>query len=130
MEAKVFGVRLIAPGAQASCCGGGESRSADSGLIQALRGSPPFDGNRFPPFMWGGSRVAEADIAFIADWIDDGCPPDERGRTPLDITVREVTRGQVNDAEFAVANSGPTLCLPRRRAASTRQSRLPHRART
>jgi tyrosinase len=105
VEAKVFGVRLIAPGAQASCCGGGESRSADSGLIQALRGSPPFDGNRFPPFMWGGSRVAEADIAFIADWIDDGCPADERGRTPLVITVREVTRGKVIDPEFAVADS-------------------------
>lgn len=79
VEAKVFGVCLIAPAAQASCCGGGESRSAGSGLIQALRGTPPFDGNRFPPFMWGGSRVAEADIAFIAEWID---PPDERGRIP------------------------------------------------
>ena len=105
VEAKVFDVRLIAPGAQASCCGGGESRSTGSGLIQALRGTPPFDGNRFPPFMWGGSRVAEADIAFIADWIDDGCPPDESGRAPLDITVREVTRGKVIDLEFAVADA-------------------------
>jgi tyrosinase len=106
IEAKVYGVRLIAPAAPASCCSDGESRSAGSGLIRALRGAPPFDGGRFPPFMWGGSRVAEADIGFIADWIDDGCPPDERGRTPLDITTREVTRGQVVDLEFGIANPG------------------------
>ena len=67
-------MRLIAPAAPASCCGDGDSRSAGSGLIRALRGLPPFDGNRFPPFMWGGSRVPKADIDFIADWIDDGCP--------------------------------------------------------
>ena len=81
VEAKVFGVRLIAPAAQASCCGHGESRSTGSGLIHALRGAPPFDGNRFPPFMWDGSRVAEEDIAFIAEWIDEGCPADEGGHT-------------------------------------------------
>src|SRR5258708_716475 len=59
LEARVYGVRLVAPAAQASCCGDGESRSAGSGLIRALRGMPPFDGGRFPPFMWGGNRVAE-----------------------------------------------------------------------
>jgi tyrosinase len=105
-EAKVYGVRLIAPAAQASCCGDGESRSASSGLIQALRGMPPFDGNRFPPFMWGGSRVADADIDFIAGWIDEGCPPDERGRTSLVIASHEVTRAQVIDLEFDIARDG------------------------
>ena len=54
-SAKVFGVRLIAPGRTGTCCGDGESRSSGSGLIRALRGAPPFDGNRFPPFMWDGA---------------------------------------------------------------------------
>lgn len=103
IEAKVYGVRLIPPAVASSCCGDGESHSTGSGLVRALRGVPPFDGSRFPPFMWGGSRVAEADIDFIADWIDDGCPADERGRTPLDITTREVMRAKVVDAQFDVS---------------------------
>ena len=47
VEAKASGVRLIAPAAQASCCGHGESRSTGSGLIHALRGAPPFNGTAF-----------------------------------------------------------------------------------
>ena len=78
VRAEVYGVPLIAPAVQKSCCGGGDSRSASSGLIRALRGAPPFDGSRFPPFMWGGKRVSDPDIDFIAAWIDDGCPPDDR----------------------------------------------------
>ena len=105
LSARVFGVRLIAPtqAVQATCCGDGDSRSSASGLIRALRGAPPFDGSRFPPFMWGGRRVADADIDFIAEWIDDGCPADDRGGTPLDITTREVTRARVIDLEFDIA---------------------------
>ena len=103
VEARVHGVRLIAPAVHAACCGDGDSRSAASGLIQALRGEPPFDGSRFPPFMWGGSRIAEPDIAFIAEWIDDGCRPDDQGGMPLDITTREVARAQVRELEFGVA---------------------------
>ena len=103
IDAKVFGIRLIAPAMQASCCNDGDSRSAGSGLIRALRGAPPFDGNRFPPFMWGGSRVAPSDIGFIAEWIDTGCAADDGGYAPLDITTREVTRAQVIDLEFDVA---------------------------
>lgn len=106
VDAKVYGVRLIAPVVPMACCDDGDSRSAASGLIRALRGAPPFDGGRFPPFMWGGARVADADIDFIADWIDDACPADERGRTPLDITTREVTRATVVDLEFDIANQG------------------------
>ncbi|HEU0215135.1 MAG TPA: tyrosinase family protein [Stellaceae bacterium] len=103
IEAKVFGIRLIAPAMQASCCNDGDSRSAASGLIRALRGAPPFDGNRFPPFMWGGSRVAPTEIDFIAEWIDTGCAADDGGYAPLDITTREVTRARVIDLEFDVA---------------------------
>lgn len=75
-DASIYGVRLIAPEQPASCCSDG-SRSARSGLIKALRGEPPFDGGQYPPRPWGGAPVAEADIQFIADWIDDGCPADD-----------------------------------------------------
>ena len=38
-------------------------------------------------------------------WNTDviGCPADERGRTPLDITTREVMRAKVVDAQFDVS---------------------------
>src|SRR6195256_543466 len=81
-KASIYGVRLIAPEQPASCCAG-ESRSAGSGLIKALRGEAPFDGSRFPPRPWGSSEVSDADIQFIAEWIDDGCPPDDQGDMPL-----------------------------------------------
>ena len=83
--------------ASSSCCGGAQAgatasealagappspagrprypgRGAASGLIKALQGEFPFDGTHYPPFMWGGSRVAPSDILFIEQWIDDGCP--------------------------------------------------------
>lgn len=50
------------------------ARGAASGLIKGLRGQFPFDGSQFPPLPWGGQRVAAADIDFISQWIDDGCP--------------------------------------------------------
>lgn len=59
IEAKVYGVRLIAQAMQMSCCDDGDSRSAGSGLMRALRGTPPFDGQRFPPFMWGEPAAVE-----------------------------------------------------------------------
>jgi tyrosinase len=80
-NACVFGVRMVALAAAASCCGDGEARSARSGLIKGLRGEPPFDNGQFPPLMWGGKRVPDPDIAFIADWIDDGCPDDDHLQT-------------------------------------------------
>jgi len=49
-------------------------RGAASGLIIGLRGQPPFDGSQFPRLPWGGTPVSQADIAFIEQWIDDGCP--------------------------------------------------------
>ena len=56
-KGSIYGVRLIADEPKASCCAS-ESRSANSGLIKALRGEAPFDGTRFPPRPWGGAPVA------------------------------------------------------------------------
>jgi hypothetical protein len=53
-------------------------RTRASGLIQGLRGLAPFDDSRFPPLPWGGARMASSDIQLIADWIDDGCPAEDR----------------------------------------------------
>src|SRR5687768_13715372 len=73
LEVKVHGVRMIAT-ADLACCGG---RGAASGLVQGLRGQAPFDGSRFPRLPWGGKAVADDDVRFISDWIDDGAPPDD-----------------------------------------------------
>lgn len=52
-------------------------RGAASGLVKGLRGQHPFAGRHLPPLPWGGSRVVEAKIRFISEWIDDGCPQDD-----------------------------------------------------
>jgi tyrosinase len=96
LEVEVYGVRMIAPAQTAAgscCCHTAQSpagddtadrlppcpgRGAASGLIQGLRGQAPFDTSRFPPLPWGGQPVAEDDIRFISDWIDDNCPPEDR----------------------------------------------------
>jgi len=110
MKARVHGVLMIAPETASSCCDDG-SRSARSGLIRGLRGETPFDGARFPPLPWGGERVAPEDIAFIADWIDDGCPDDQLLTLDigaLDATDRKVTRVRLAEvAEFAAFAPGP-----------------------
>lgn len=111
LEVEIHGVRLIAPeqpaeeGRTSSCCGGGAargaaaaaekpdkprarpSRGAASALIRGLRGQSPFDGSRFPQLPWGGSAVAEDDIQFISDWIDDGCPAGGHELASLPIVV-------------------------------------------
>jgi tyrosinase len=99
----VHGVRMIAPEAPAACCGeeGDESRSARSGLIRGLRGVAPFDGRRFPPLMWGGERVADSDIAFIADWIDDDCPATDPGVTTFDVPTEQSGEPRVALSEVA-----------------------------
>jgi tyrosinase len=48
-----------------------------SGLVRGLRGQFPFDGTQFPRLPWGGSVVAETDISFIEQWIDDGAPAED-----------------------------------------------------
>ncbi len=77
-RAEIHGVRLIAAEGAKTCCGSTKSCSESSGLIQGLRGEAPFDGTRFPRLPWGGEAVAEEDILFIARWIDDGMPADDR----------------------------------------------------
>lgn len=49
-------------------------RGDGSGLIKGLKGEFPFNQEYFKPLPWGGERVSAEDIAFIAKWIDDGCP--------------------------------------------------------
>lgn len=57
--------------------------SASSNLVLAIRGETPFGadtgtpGGIFSRMPAGLSPVAPDDIAFIAQWIDDGCPDDE-----------------------------------------------------
>jgi tyrosinase len=106
-QARVYGIAMIAPEQQPTCCEP-EKRSARSGLIRGLRGVAPFDGMRFPPLPWGGTRVTAADIQFIADWIDDGLPADDHLETidlgTLDAKGGKVTRlklADVADFEFA-----------------------------
>jgi tyrosinase len=92
---KVHGVRMIAPAAAAkmSCCADHEPAASDSatgrgdasGLVRGLRGQAPFDGSLFPPLPWGGQRVPEEEISFIAGWIDDGLPPDDREVASFDV---------------------------------------------
>ena len=85
-ESNLHGVRLIAPEREAtgSCCDHhtdntikAKGRGERSGLIQGLRGQGLFDGSQLPPLPWGGKAVADDDIQFISDWIDDGCPADD-----------------------------------------------------
>jgi hypothetical protein len=55
----------------------------NSALIKALKGVAPFDGSNYPRMPVGGPYVSDADIAFIAQWIRDGCPDSDtaaRGR--------------------------------------------------
>lgn len=111
LNVDVYGVRMIAPAepVKHSCCGGHEcaeasvSRGAASGLVRGLRGEPPFDGSQFPPLPWGGRRVAEEDIAFISDWIDDGCPVDDREAATFEVqgTTEALPR------EFEVYDGSP-----------------------
>jgi tyrosinase len=106
----LYGIRLIAPPTQSPCCaedGVPYCRSAASGLIKGLRGETPFDGSRLPPLPWGNGahEVAENDIRFIADWIDDGCPPDDHLHA-VEVTAEDseiIGHVKVGDiAEFAV----------------------------
>src|SRR5262245_34028688 len=108
LQASLCGVRLIADegAATPSCCAHhavdpAASRSSRSGLIQGLRGEPPFDGSRFPRLPWGGRAVADADVRVIAEWIDDGCPRSDKelaafplaDTTPIAITQFAVLEG-------------------------------------
>jgi hypothetical protein len=66
----VFGVQLIALG-----------QGAGSNLVRALKGEAPFGNDlpdpppdaQFPRMPAGMDPVAAQDVAFIQQWIDDGC---------------------------------------------------------
>jgi photosystem II stability/assembly factor-like uncharacterized protein len=68
---KVLGLPLLVIG-----------QGAASNLVKALKGEAPFGrdlddpppGARFPRMPFGFDPVADADIARIEKWIDDGCP--------------------------------------------------------
>jgi len=116
-SARLHGVAMIAAERPRSCCGHEIQldhyvRSAASGLIQGLKGEPPFDGSRFPPLPWCGRRVAEADIQFIADWIDAGCPEDGYAAPtaesfPLQLEAEAAPPMVVRDnSEFCLAPAG------------------------
>ncbi len=109
LNANLEGIRLIAPENEPvhSCCSsnkaaaGAGSRADRSGLVQGLRGLPPFDGSRLPRLMWGGSAVSEEDIEFIAGWINDGCPAGDLGQPLESLTV--------TDAPITITREGYAL---------------------
>ena len=132
LQVEVHGVRMIAPAevaVHACCCDHGiesppsqaadatdgrpppyPGRGAASGLVRGLRGQAPFDGLRFPRLPWGGHAVAEADIRFISDWIDDGCPSADRELAAFDLqsmttapTLEAIPHGNVEPAIRAVS---------------------------
>ena len=50
-------------------------KSADSNIIKALKGLPPFDGSIFPQMPADGPPYfSDAQIQPLADWIDANCP--------------------------------------------------------
>jgi tyrosinase len=108
---------------QPACCHVGDQGHAsaptgggaqDAGLIRGLRGQSPFDGTQFPRLPWGGERVSEPDIAFIAEWIADGCPgPEEDQRPAATAQTSAVTRALVTGAAPHALFPGPTNELTR-----------------
>ena len=108
LTASLYGVRLIAPEEQAkpSCCAHHAddlraSRADRSGLIQGLRGEPPFDGTKFPRLPWGGRALADSDINLIAEWINDGCPRSDVQLASFDVAGQfSVAHESVNEYLF------------------------------
>jgi len=79
-------------------------RGAASGLIRGLRGEFPFDGSQFSRLPWGGLALAAADINFIEQWIDDGCPEndDAAGKSEAHANLRAArARGDAEHPPFA-----------------------------
>jgi len=128
LNAAVHGEAMIAP---PNCCSserGGETdnrpgRGESSGLVKGLRGEAPFDGSRFPPLPWGGARVGTDEIAFISEWIDDGCPDQDLGRfqlgpleseTPARIRIEDLA--EFDFVEGVAARPPPREGMPRQRA--------------
>lgn len=105
LEVEIYGVRMIAPVESSvhSCCHEPDaaSRSSRSGLIRGLRGQAPFDGLQYPPLPWGGTPVAEEEIGFISEWIDDGCPSgDHQVSFEAEGETTETTREQLDPSQL------------------------------
>jgi hypothetical protein len=61
---------------------------ASSALIRAFKGDAPFDGAPFGRMPSGGNPPVPADqIAFIEQWISDGCPEDELPEEGIQVDV-------------------------------------------
>ena len=75
-----------------------------SGLIQGLRGEPPFDGSRFPRLPWGGRPVPDEGINLIAEWINDGCPRTDADLASFDLAG--TTPVTIAPEEFSFADTG------------------------
>jgi photosystem II stability/assembly factor-like uncharacterized protein len=114
----VFGVSLVVLNAGAA-----------SGLIKALKGETPFGvdlpdppaGAQFSRMPAGLDPVSEEDIAFIEQWIDDGCPdevvtpvpppepspePPPAGSLSWRPTNAPVASSRTDDIWFLDANTG------------------------
>ncbi len=78
LAVEVLGKPLVAlEPAGGTCCGADSARpgrGARSQLVRGLRGQAPFDGSQLPRLPWGGTAVAEDDVARIEAWVDHGCP--------------------------------------------------------
>jgi tyrosinase len=119
LEVSLYGIRMIAPSQEAgsaptkSCCHGPAARGpqagrgAASGLIQGLKGQPPFDGSQFPRLPWGGSAVSYDNIAFIQQWIDDGCPENDGAPDAGGAERKTRLRGLANGSIAHALHQGP-----------------------
>lgn len=121
---KLYGVRMFVldssiesqdsqscchPKPELSCCSTEKPEStygnADtSGIIKGLKGQFPFDGTQFPKLLWAAkSEVSSQDIAFIASWIDDGCPMED---TPAELKNTHLQQKATGQATFEVTCGG------------------------
>lgn len=95
-------------------------RGAASGLIKGLKGEYPFDGSQFPRLMWEGTEASSADIQFISDWIDDGCPGTDEQRSVIEVAESLIAARARGDADHTVS---PRTTNDHRRESGTIKAR-------
>lgn len=82
---QVFGRPLVVVG-----------NGADSNLVKALKGEAPFgtdlgtSGATFRRMPAGLAPVSAQDIAFLEQWIDDGCPAVDEDSPGQELNLREI----------------------------------------
>ena len=110
VAAELYGLPLVAPERELTCCGhavpNAPPRSARSALIKGLSGEAPFDGSQYPPLPWGGQRLGADEIALVARWIDEGCPAGSRASLPAGIET-----GEAAERVEVVGLAGPVYDL-------------------